>query len=179
MVNWVHVPVIVQCQCDGGSLSSRDGAVVSHSFEQMAASCLTYLEMAIDNCCFPYPLVHFGSISVDFVVWSLSLTKFIEFSLGFMAGNHAFANSVDDVVSLRIVLVRSWWKLGVLRGQTNSELIAAEVMAISTLRPTGGVRGWVIPPLPLRLWIYRSLVICSNSCEAWCAGLSVQARVFR
>ena len=39
VVNWAHVLVIVQCQGDGCSLSSKDGAVVWKSFGQVAAGC--------------------------------------------------------------------------------------------------------------------------------------------
>ena len=47
-------------------------------------------------------------------------------------------------------------KLGVLRGQTNSALIYAEVMASSTLRPMGGAGDQVTPPLPFGLAAYKS-----------------------
>ena len=57
-------------------------------------------------------------------------------------------------------------KLGVLRGQTSSALISAEVMASSTLRPMGGAGGRVMPPLPFGLGAYKSLVVRSNSCRA-------------
>ena len=120
-------------------------------------------------------LVHFGAINVDFIMWSLCFTKLIELSLGFLSGDHAFTNSFNEVVSLGIIVMRS---LGVLRGQTNSALISAEVMASSTLRPMGGAGGRVMPPLPFGLGAYKSLVVWSNSCRAWCAGLSMQARVF-
>ena len=61
--------VIVQCQSDGCGLSSKDGAVVWQSFGQVAAGCLTILEMAVDNCHCPHSLdAHFGAISEDFVV---------------------------------------------------------------------------------------------------------------
>ena len=70
VVDWAHVLVIVQCQSDGCSLSSKDGTVVWQSFGQVAAGCLTILEMAVDNCRCPHSLIHFGGISEDFVVWS-------------------------------------------------------------------------------------------------------------
>ena len=68
-------------------------------------------------------------------------------------------------------------KHGVLKGHTNSTSISAEVMASSSFRPMGWVEGRVMPPLPFGLGRYRSLIVGSNSCRAWCAGLSVQARV--
>ena len=45
-------------------------------------------------------------------------------------------------------------------------------MASSTLRPMGGVGGRVMP-LPFGLGAYKSLVVRSNSCRSWCAGLSM------
>ena len=47
VVDWAHVFVIFQCQSDGCSLSSKDGAVVWQFFDQVAAGCLTILEMAV------------------------------------------------------------------------------------------------------------------------------------
>ena len=56
VVDWALVLVIVQCQSDGCSLSSKDGANVWQSFGQVAKSCLTILEMTVDNCRCPYSL---------------------------------------------------------------------------------------------------------------------------
>ena len=67
MMDWAHVLVIVQCQTDGCSLSCKDGAVVWQSFGQVAAGCLTILEMAVDDRRCPHSLIHFGAISVDFM----------------------------------------------------------------------------------------------------------------
>ena len=36
-----------------------------------------------------------------------------------------------------------------------------------------------MPPLPFGLGAYKSRLVWSNSCKAWCAGLSMQARVFK
>ena len=63
-------------------------------------------------------------------------------------------------------------KLGVLKGHTNSTSISAEVMVSSSFRPMGCVEGRVMPSLPFGLGRYRSLIVGSNSCRAWCAGLS-------
>ena len=57
---------------------------------------------------------------------------------------------------------------GALKGQTKS-VIFAEAMASSTLRPMGGVGVRVMPPLPLGLGTYRSLMVWSNSYRAWYA----------
>ena len=92
MVNWTHVLVIVLCQGDGCSLSSKDGAVVWQSFGQLVAGCLAVLEVAIDDCCCLYSLIHFRAISIDFIVWSLmSFTILVELSLGLLSGDHTFA----------------------------------------------------------------------------------------
>ena len=39
-------------------------------------------------------------------------------------------------------------------------------------------RGRVMPALPFGMGAYKYLVVRSNSCRTWCAGLSMQARVF-
>ena len=70
VVDWADVFVIVQCQSVCCSLSSKYGTVVWQSFGQVAAGCLTILEMAVDNCRCPHSLVYFGAISEDFVVLS-------------------------------------------------------------------------------------------------------------
>ena len=69
---------------DGCSLSCKDGAVVWQSSEQLAAGCLTILEMSVDDCRCPHSLIHFGAISVNFIMWSLCFTILTEFSLGFL-----------------------------------------------------------------------------------------------
>ena len=85
-----HVLVIIQCQTDGCSLGCKDGAVVWQSFGQLAVGCLTILEMAVDDRRCPYSLVHFGAISIDFIMWSLCFTILIELSLGFLSGDLMF-----------------------------------------------------------------------------------------
>ena len=116
MMDLAHVLVVVQCITDGCSLSWKDGVVVWQSFGQLAAGCLTILEMAIDDRRCPHSLVHFGVISVDFIMWSLCFTKLIELSLGFLSGDHAFTYSFNEVVSLGIISMRSWWKVGCPQG---------------------------------------------------------------
>ena len=115
VMNWTHVMVIVQCQSDGCSLSSKYGAIVWQSFGQLAAGCLTILEMAVDDRRCPHSLIHFGAICVNFIMWSLCFVILIEFSLGF-SGDHTFAHSFNEVVSLGVVIVRSWWKAGCPQG---------------------------------------------------------------
>ena len=43
----IHVPIIIQCQCDCCCLSSKDGTVIWESFGQLAANRLTIQEMAV------------------------------------------------------------------------------------------------------------------------------------
>ena len=115
-MEWAHVLVIVQCQIDGCSLSCKDGAIFCQSFGKLAAGCLTILEMAVDDRHCPHSLVHFGAISVDFIMWSLLFMILAELSLGFLSGDHAFAYSFNKVVSPGIVIVHSWWKVGCPQG---------------------------------------------------------------
>ena len=82
MPNWAHVPIIVQCQSDGHSFSSKDVAVAWQSCEEVAASCHAILKMEIDDCHCSQPLIHFGSVGVDFIMYCLSFTRPIELGLG-------------------------------------------------------------------------------------------------
>ena len=112
VMDWAHVLVIVQCQTDGCSINCEDGVVVWQSFGQLAAGCFTILEMAVDD----HSLVHFGAISVDFIMWSLWFTILIELSPGFLSGDHEFSLSFNQVVSLGIIIVCSWWEVGCPQG---------------------------------------------------------------
>ena len=49
-------------------------------------------------------------------MWSLCFTMVIELSLGFLSGDHVFIYSFSEVVSLGIIVVRSWWIVGCPRG---------------------------------------------------------------
>ena len=178
VVNWAHVLVIVQCQGDGCSLSSKYGAVVWQSFRQVAASCLTIQEMAVDDCRCPHSLVHFGAISIDFITWSSSFMILIELSLGFMYGDHTFAHSFNEVVSLRIIIVCSRWKAGYNQGADRFDFDLRRGHGCLYLETNRIGWRWRHAPLPFGLGTYSSLVVPSNSCRAWCAGLSMQARVF-
>ena len=86
-MDWAHVLVIVQCQTDGCSLSCKDGAIVWQSFGKLAAGCLTILETAVENRRCPHSLIHFGAISVDFIMWSLRFMILTELSLAFLSGD--------------------------------------------------------------------------------------------
>ena len=107
MVDWAHALVIVQCQGDGCSLSGKDGAVVWQSFGQVAAGCLTIQEMGVDGCRCPHSLVHFGAISIEYIMSPLGFMILIELSLGFLSDDHTFAHSSNGVVSLGIIIVRT------------------------------------------------------------------------
>ena len=100
----------------------------------------------------------------------------IELSLGFLSGDYTFAYSFNEVVSLEIVIMRFWWKVGCPQGADPLGIDLCR--ASSTLRPTGGTGGRVMPPLPFGLGAYESRLFWLNSCKAWCAGLSMQAQVF-
>ena len=106
----VHVPIIVKCQGNGCSLSSKDGAVIRESLGQLVAGRLTILEMAVyDHCC-PNPLVNLRSISVDFIVWSLSIMILSEFGLSLFSSDHTFTPSLNEVEFLWIILMWPSWK---------------------------------------------------------------------
>ena len=98
----VHMPIIVKCQGNGCSLSSKDGAVIRESLGQLVAGRLTILEMAIDDRCRPNPLVNLRSISisVDFIMWSLCIMILSEFGLSLFSSDHTFTHSLNEVVFL-------------------------------------------------------------------------------
>ena len=64
----------------------------------------------------PHSPVNFGAISVNFIMWSLCFTKLNELSLGFLSGDHALTYSFNEVVSLGIIIMCSWWKVGCPQG---------------------------------------------------------------
>ena len=73
-------------------------------------------EMAVDDCYCPHCLIYFGALSVDFIVRSLSFTMLIELNRGFLSGDNTFAHPFNEVVSLGIIIVCSWWKAGCPQG---------------------------------------------------------------
>ena len=77
-------------------------------FWKLAASRLTVLEMAVDDRCCPHSLVNLRSVSVDFIVWSLSIAILFEFGLSLFSCDHTFAHPFNEAVSLRIVFMCSW-----------------------------------------------------------------------
>ena len=84
---------------------SKDGAVVQEFFGQVAASCLTILEMAVDDRCYHHLLIYLWSVGADFAAWSLNVTKITEFGLGFGSPDHKYAFSFKGVVSLDCIHV--------------------------------------------------------------------------
>ena len=68
--------------------------------------------MVVDDGHCPKLLIHFGAVSVDFIMWSLQFTILIELSLGSLSGDHIFAYSFKEFVSFGIVIVCSLWKAG-------------------------------------------------------------------
>ena len=104
------MPIVVQCQGDGCCLSSKDGTVIWESFGQLAVSHLTILEMAVDDRCCPHSLVNLRSVSVDFIMWSLSIALLSEFGLSLFSCDHTFVHPFNEAVSLRIVFMCSWRK---------------------------------------------------------------------
>ena len=112
----IHVPIVVQCQGDGCCLSSKDGTVIWESFGQLAASRFTILEMAVDDRYCPHSLVNLRSVSVDFIMRSLSIAILSEFGLSLFSCDHTFAHPFNETVSLRIVFMRSWRKGWCLQG---------------------------------------------------------------
>ena len=83
--------IIVQCQSDGCSLSSKNCAVIRKLSHHSG--------MAVDHRCCTHSLVYLGSICIVFIMWFLSATILTEFGLGFLSGNHSFAYSFNEVVS--------------------------------------------------------------------------------
>ena len=112
MPYWLHVPIIVQCQCDGCSLSSKDGAVIWQSSGQLLARCLTNLEIAVDDHRSPDSLVYLGSVCVNFIMWPMSAMILFEFDPGFLSGDHTFAQSFNEFVSRWVIFMRTWRDVG-------------------------------------------------------------------
>ena len=77
-----HVPIIVQCQGNGCSHSSKNGVVVQESFGHLATGHPTILEIAVGDRRCPHHLVNLRSVSSDFIMWSLSIMILSEFGLG-------------------------------------------------------------------------------------------------
>ena len=154
-------------------------------FGHVATGCLTILEMAIEDCRFLHPLVHLGSVSVHFIIWSLSCTIRIEFDLGLLSGDHTFAHSVNEVVSPICVYVSYMYHICAFLAVSWVATGGRSIWHWSLQRP------WL--PLPWEIqdvsglshassqilpMTYLSLMVWPNSSKAWCVALSVQTRVW-
>ena len=132
MMDWAYVLVMVQRQTDCCGLSCQDDPVVWQFFWQLAAGCLTILEMAVDDRCCPTrsfilePSVYTSSCDPRASWYSLNL------GLGFLSGDHTFAYSFNEVVSLVIVIVHSWWKVGCPQG-ADSALVMPDIAEPSSI----------------------------------------------
>ena len=178
VMNWTHLSVIVQCQSDGCSLSCKDDAVVWLSFGQLAAGCLTILEMVVDDHCCPHSPHPFWSHQCKHHHGILVL-RLIEFSLGFLSGDHTFAHSFSEVVSRdrhRAFVVASW--VSPEGRPIRHWFLQRPWLSLPWYQQQGpGVGSYLLSYSAGKA--YRYVVVQSNSCRAWCAGLSTQARVFR
>ena len=145
VMNWTHVSVTVQCQSDGCSLSSKDGAVVWQPFGQLAVSPSWKWRLMIAAA--PTLFHSFWSHRCKFIMWSLCFTILIEFSLGFFSGDHTFAHSSNEVVSLGIVIMRSWWKAGCTQGADQFGIDLCRGNGCLYLETKGRGRRLVMPPL--------------------------------
>ena len=85
-------------------------------FWTAGASLLAILEMAVDDRCCPHSLVNLRSVSVDFIMRSLSIAILFEFGLSLFSCDHTFAHPFNEAVSLRIVFMCSWRKGWYLQG---------------------------------------------------------------
>ena len=143
VMNWAHVLVIVQCQSDGCNLSSKDGAVVWQSFGWVLAGCLTILEMVVDECSCPHPHSFWSRQcrlpSCDPLVTRYSLNLAWSSSLVII---HLLTPS-RRLMSLRIVIMRSWGNLGCPQGadQFGIDLCRAhDFLYLETNRVNRGLR---------------------------------------
>ena len=65
---------------------------------------------AVDDHCCPHSLVNLRSVSVDLIMWSLSIAILSEFGLSLFSCDHTFAHPFNEAVSLRIIFMCSWRK---------------------------------------------------------------------
>ena len=137
----IHVLIIVQCQGDGHSLSSNDGAVIWESFGQLMASRLTILKMAVDDCCCPHSLINLRSINVDFIMLSWSFVILVAFGPSLFSCYHAFTHSFNEAVSLRILFMCSRRKAWYLQGADHICTNLCRGQSFLYLETNGLVRG--------------------------------------
>ena len=157
----IHVPIIVQCQCDCCCLSSEDGTVIWESFRQLAASRLTTLEMEVDDNCRPHSLVNLRSVSIGFIMWSLSIAILSEFDLSLFSCDDAFAYPFNEPVSLQIVFMCIWRKGWCPQGADRFYVNLCTGHGFPYFETNRLCRGSVIPPLPCGPGRYRPQVVGS------------------
>ena len=88
-----------------------------------------------------WQLMTAATISVNFIMWSLSFTILIELSLGFMSADHTFGHSFNGVVSFGIVII-SWWKTGWGSGYTSSPIWPGVGVGVGVQEGDGWRWGW-------------------------------------
>ena len=162
----VRVPIILQCQGDGSTLSSNDTAVIWQSYGQLVASRLAILKTAILEL----------SLSVAFikqVVHEHHDTPWVGPGLLW-----SYIHSFNEVVFLRITFVCSQWKAWCLQGADKFHLNFCRGHGFRYLVSNDLGQGRVVPLLTSGLRRYRFHVVGSNLFGAWHVGLSVQARHF-
>ena len=126
--------------------------------------------MAVDDRCCPHSLVNLRSVSVDFIMWSLSIEILSEFGLSLFSCDHAFADPFNEAVSFRFVFMCSWREGWCPQGADRFYVNLCRSHGFLYFETNGFCRGSGHSSLPFGLGRYRSLVVGSNSCSAWCAG---------
>ena len=164
--------MIVQCQGDGSSLSSKDGAVIWESFWQLAASHLTILETAVNNCCCP-------TLSL---IWQIRQCR-----LHHVVLEHRNTHWIWPEPLLLWSYICTLLQLGCVSSD-HIHVFQGESMVSSRGRPFLQQSLQMSElPLPWDQWVgcrvmlhfpfglerYISLVVGSNSCRVRCAGLLV------
>ena len=152
--------------------------MISNLYNEQLSGHFTILEITANDRCCPHPLVYLRSTSVDFIMWSLSIVIPSGFGLGLFSNDHKFTHSLNEVVSLGRInvlqaesLVFSMDRLILRRSSQRSWIPLAWDQGV-------GFDVGSCPP-SICLGRYRSLVVGSNSCRAWYAGLLVQALFLR
>ena len=112
---------------------------------QLVASRLIILEMAVDDRCCPHSLVNLRSVSVDFIMRSLRIAILSELGLSLFSCDHTFAHPFNQIVSLRIVFMRSWRKGWCLQGADRFYVNLCRGHDFLYLETNGLCRGLVRP----------------------------------
>ena len=116
------------------------------------------------------PLVHFESISANFIVSSLWLTILIELSLGPVSGDRAFAYSFNEVVYRRIVMMRSFSKAGCSKGEDQFGIDLYRSHECLYVETNGRSRGYCHASSPI--YISSGLVKSMQGMMCWIVDAS-------